>query len=151
MPKHGGGVSRNAIATHYGVNGGSVSAWVKAGCPQLPNGLFVLADVEKWLRDRDEKKAARASLKDQKLQAEIDRIQRDIQKRNLELQRDRGEVHGKAECVRSLTTLLSESLQPLLSLHTRIKAKFPEQPQAVIDGIAAEVDATFQQIREGLK
>ena len=53
--------------------------------------------------------------------------------------------------MRSLTTLLSESLQPLLSLHTRIKAKFPEQPQAVIDGIAAEVDATFQQIREGLK
>jgi hypothetical protein len=149
-PPASGGVSRSAVAKHYGVNGGSVSAWVKAGCPQLPKGLFVLADVEKWLRARDEKKAERASLKDQKTQAEINRILADIRQRDHDYERQRGEVHGKEACCKSLTTIVSEALQPLLSLHGRVKAACPELPKAVIDRIAAEVDAVFAKIREGL-
>ena len=145
------GLSRAAIGKHYGVNGGSVSAWVKAGCPQLPNGLFILADVEKWIRERDEKKAGRATLKDLKTQAEIDRIHRDIASRDIELQKQRDEVHSKSACVASLTRLFSESLQPLLTLHTQIKAAFPELPQNVIEAIAGKVDAAMGQIREGLK
>jgi hypothetical protein len=123
---------------------------VKAGCPQLPNGLFVLADVEKWLRARDEKKAERASLKDQKTQAEINRILADIRQRDHDYERQRGDVHSKADCCKSLTTIVSEFLQPLLSLHGRVKAANPELSQAVIDRIAAEVDAVFAKIREGL-
>jgi hypothetical protein len=64
---------------------------------------------------------------------------------------ERGTVHGKEACCKSLTALAAESLQPLLSLHGRVKAACPELPQAVIDRIAAEVDAVFAKIREGLK
>ena len=151
QPKISSSVSRAAIARHYGINGGSVSAWVKGGCPQLPNGTFILAEVEKWLRERDEKKAGRADLREQKLQAEIDRIKRQISMHDMEIDRQREAVHGKAECAKSLTMLLSDSLNPLLSLHTRIKTAYPELPQNVIEAIAAQVDAAFEQIREGLK
>jgi hypothetical protein len=123
---------------------------VKAGCPQLPNGLFELAAVEKWLRARDERKAERATLKDQKTQAEIDRIHRDIASRDIDLQKQRGETHSKAECCKSLTSVVSEAMQPLMALHTSVKAAFPELPQNVIDAIAARVDAAMEQIREGL-
>ena len=116
----------------------------------MPNGLFVLAEVEKWLRARDEKKAERASLKDQKTQAEIDRIQRDIRQRDHDYEQTRGEVHSKAECCKSLTSVVSEAMQPLMALHTQVKAAFPELPQNVIEAIAARVDVAVEQIREGL-
>jgi hypothetical protein len=113
--------------------------------------LFVLAEVEKWLQARQEKKAERASLKDQKTQAEIERIQRDIAKRDLELSRDKGEVHGKAECCKSLTSVVSEALQPLLSVGSRLAAQFPELGQRLRDAADKEIDAVLQQIRDGLK
>ena len=150
-PPKSGGISRAAVARHYDVNGGSVTAWVKAGCPQLPNGLFVLAEVDKWLQARQEKKAERASLKDQKTQAEIERIQRDIAKRDLELSRDKGEVHGKAECCKSVTSVVSEALQPLLSVGSRLAAQFPELGQRLRDACDKEIDAAMAQIRGGLE
>jgi len=131
-------------------NVGSLDAMVKQGCPRLPNGQFVVADVEAWVAGRAEKKAQSKDLREQKLQAEIDRIQRDIRQRDHDYEQSRGDVHRKDDCAKSLTKLLSESLQPLLSLHTRIKAKFPELPQNVIDGVAAEVDATMDMIRGGM-
>lgn len=151
IPSNDLGISQNAVAKHYGVNGGSVTAWCKQGCPRLVNGKFVLADVEKWLKQRDEKKADRASLKDQKTQAEIDRIRRDIASRDIDLSKQRDEVHSKSECCKSLTAVVSEAMQPLMSLHTQIKAAFPELPQNVIEAIAAKVDAAMEQIRSGLK
>jgi hypothetical protein len=149
-PTKTGGISRAAVAKHYGVNGGSVSAWVKAGCPQLPNGLFILADVDKWLRERDAKKAERASLKDQKTQAEIDRIKADIRQRDHDYERQRGDVHGKAECGKSLTAVVSESLQRLMQLGATLQAKRPEVPGLKADADAV-VDEVLAQIREGLK
>jgi phage terminase Nu1 subunit (DNA packaging protein) len=107
--------------------------------------------VDKWLRERDEKKSARASLKDQKTQAEIDRIQRDISKRDLELSEQRGEVHDKAECCKSLTAVVSEALQPLLSVGSRLAAQFPELGQRLRDAADKEIDAAMAQIRGGLK
>lgn len=150
IPHRPNAVSKSTVAKHYNVNGGSVTAWVKAGCPQLPNGQFVMADVERWLQKRQAGKEERASLKDQKTQAEIDRIQRDISKRDLELAQQRGEVHGKAECCKSLTSVVSEALQPLLSVGSRLGAQFPELGQRLRDAADKEIDAAMAQIREGL-
>ena len=145
------GISRNQVAKHFGVNGGSVSAWEKAGCPMLVNRRFELAAVEKWLRERDEKKNEGRDLKDEKLRHEIERIKRDISSRDIDLQKQRDEVHSKSECCKSLTAVVSEAMQPLMSLHTQIKAAFPELPANVIEAIAAKVDAAMEQIRFGLK
>jgi len=146
-PPKSGGISRAAVARHYDVNGGSVTAWVKAGCPQLPNGLFVLAEVDKWLQARQEKKAERASLKDQKTQAEIDRIQRDIAKRDLELSRDRGEVHSKSDCAAGLVQLAGLVSSRCNSRPQRFRTAFPEASQSMIDWLERdnEEDATYMQ------
>jgi hypothetical protein len=64
---------------------------------------------------------------------------------------ERGEVHSKAECCKSLTAVVSEAMQPLMALHSQVKAAFPELPQNVIDAIAGKVDAAVEQIRSGLK
>ena len=126
LPPRTQGVSKNSIAKHYGVNGGSVAAWGKGGCPQLPNGKFVLAKVEAWIRERDAKKQERASLKDRKTQAEIDRIQRDITKRDLEIAKEEGKVHGSAECSASLTEIRARESRVLHGLDQRFAAAFPE-------------------------
>jgi phage terminase Nu1 subunit (DNA packaging protein) len=107
--------------------------------------------VDKWLRERDSKRDERASLKDQKTQAEIDRIQRDISKRDLELAQQRGEVHGREECCKSLTSVVSEVLQPLLSVGSRLAAQFPELGQRLRDACDKEIDAAMAQIRGGLE
>ena len=132
-------------------NVGSLDAMVKTGCPRLPNGQFDVAAVEAWVKARAEKKADGKDLREQKLQAEIDRIRRDIASRDIDLSKQRDEVHGKAECCKSLTAVVSEAMQPLMSLHTQVKAAFPELPANVIEAIAAKVDAAVEQIRSGLK
>ena len=123
---------------------------VKMGCPVLSNGQFDPVAVEDWFRKRKEKREESQDLREQKLQAEIDRIQRDIRQRDHDYEQTRGEVHSKAECCKSLTAVVSEAMQPLMALHTQVKAAFPELPQNVIDAIAGKVDAAVEQIREGL-
>ena len=141
------------IARQHQVARKTVYEWVKDGCPRERDGKFDEDKVLSWRKaklgeaqnDQAVKMAAgKVALQNKRLLLQCDKLE-------VELLASKGKLHDKHACALSLTTLLSESLQPLLSLHTRIKAKFPEQPQAVIDGIAAEVDATFQQIREGLK
>ena len=127
-----------------------MTAWVKAGCPQLPNGKFILNDVEAWLQRRQAGKEERASLKDRKTEAEIERIRRDIEKRDLELSQQRGDVHSKADCCQSLTTIVSESLQPLMSLGSKLAAQFPELGGRLKDAADREVDAAIEKIREGV-
>jgi chromosome segregation ATPase len=124
---------------------------VKMGCPVMANGQFDPVAVEDWFRKRKEKREESQDLREQKLQAEIDRIQRDIRQRDHDYEQTRGEVHSKAECCKSLTAVVSEAMQPLMSLHTQVKAAFPELPQNVIDAIAGKVDAAMEQIRSGLK
>ena len=138
-------ISRAAVGRHYGVNGGSVTAWVKAGCPQLPNGLFELAAVDKWLRERDSKKAERASLKDQKTMAEIDRIGRDIKQRDLEIAKQTGAMHDRDECCKSLTEIRARESRTLHTLHERFLTAYPEQVEAA-KWIEREVEGIIERL-----
>jgi phage terminase Nu1 subunit (DNA packaging protein) len=120
------GISRGAVGKHYGVNGGSVSAWVKAGCPQLPNGQFVLAEVEAWLRKRDEKKAAGRDLKEEKLRQEIERIKRTIQSQDMDLEKQRGTVHDTAGCSVRVSQAVAEFSRGLQSVVAQFREAYPE-------------------------
>lgn len=64
-----------------------------------------------------------------------------------QLRRELGEVHSRQECAQSLVEGASVAFHSLMPLHSRIKGKFPELSQAVIDGIAAEVDSTIEMVR----
>jgi len=125
--------SRNAIAKHYGVNGGSVSAWVKAGCPQKPNGLFSLNEVEAWIRARDQKKIERASLRDQKLEAEITKIKKGIRRDDFLFDRDKGLYHSKADCAASLIEVRAAESRVIASVGHSFKGAFPEASSAMSD------------------
>jgi hypothetical protein len=145
-------LGRNAMSRKLGLrNVGSLDAMVKQGCPREKNGQFNVVEVERWVEERANKRAGSKDLREQKLQAEIDRIQRDIRQRDHDYEQTRGEVHSKAECCKSLTAVVSEAMQPLMSIHTSMKAAYPETPQGQIDWLAAKVDAALEQIREGLK
>jgi phage terminase Nu1 subunit (DNA packaging protein) len=142
------GISRGAVGKHYGVNGGSVSAWVKAGCPQLPNGLFVLTEVEAWLRKRDEKKAAGRDLKEEKLRQEIERIKRTIQSQDMDLEKQRGTVHDKAACAASLTAIRARESGILHGLSQRFAGAFPEAVQQA-EWLDREVDEVIGRLNAG--
>lgn len=63
----------------------------------------------------------------------------------------RGDVHSKTACAASLIKLLSEHLQPLLSIGSRLTAQFPEMGQKLKDAADREVDAAMLAVKEGLK
>ena len=144
-------LSLRQIASRKRVAPSSVKSWIEHGCPRNADKTMSEAEVDKWLAAHREKAAEAKDLKQQKLEAEITRIKRDIESRDIELSRQRDEVHSKAECCKSLTAIVSEAMQPLMGLHTSVKAAFPELPQGVVDAIAAKVDAAVEQMREGLK
>lgn len=50
------GVPRKQLAELFDVPPTTVDAWRRAGCPQLPEGLFRPASVLAWLRRRDQAK-----------------------------------------------------------------------------------------------
>lgn len=128
----------------------SVLSWVEAGCPRNADKTFDESAVDAWLAKHRESAAESKSLKEQKLQAEITRIQRDIRQRDHDYEASRGEVHSKVDCCKSLTAITSEALQPLLSVGGRLAAQFPELGQRLRDAADKEIDAAMQQIREGL-
>jgi len=52
--------------------------WVEKGCPRKEDGTFIIYDIYHWLID----KGAKGKLKEQKMQAEIDRIHAQTEKIN---------------------------------------------------------------------
>lgn len=47
------GVTRKHLAELCDVPGSTVDAWRRAGCPRTKRGLFVPAQVQRWLLDRE--------------------------------------------------------------------------------------------------
>ena len=127
-------MTRNAttIAKKFGVARKTVYEWVKEGCPRQADGSFDEDKVLAWrkakLQAAVDDPAVRVQANKTALQAK--RLLLQCDKLEVELLASKGKLHDKHACALSLTTLLSESLQPMLSLHTRIKAKFPEQPRS---------------------
>ena len=148
--KHGFVVSH--FCADYDISRNTFDDWVaNEGCPtsSKPETLrWVLTHKPTYLRagsgSQDQAQWTAADWKKFKLEWDAKTAQHKYEV-------ERGEVHSKADCCKSLTTIISESMQPLMSLHTQIKAAFPELPQNVIDTIAGKVDAAVEQIREGLK
>jgi hypothetical protein len=140
------GISRGAVGKHYGVNGGSVSAWVKAGCPQLTIGQFVLAVVEAWLLKRDDKNAQGRDLKEEKTRQEIERIKRDIQARDIDLEKQRGTVHDKSACAASLTAMRARESAVLHGLSQRFAGAFPEATAQAV-WLEREVDGVIERLQ----
>lgn len=140
------GVSQAAIAKKYGVNGGSVAAWYKTGCPRLPNGRYNPEAVDKWLRERDAKRDERASLKDQKTQAEIDRIQRDIKQRDIDIAKSLDQLHDRDECNRKQIELRVAESAILNSLSDTFLSAWPEA-KAQAQWLEAQTDEMIEKLK----
>ena len=142
------------IAKRFGVSTKVVTNdWSKDGCPRNPDKSFDLDKVVAW---RKAKLSAAANDPAVKMQASKTALQAKrllLQCEVLEvgLLREKGKLHDSHACALSLTAVVSEAMQPLMSLHTQVKAAFPELPAGVIEAIAAKVDAAMEQIRGGLK
>ena len=134
-------LSLRQLASRKRVAPSSVSSWVEVGCPRNADKTFSESAVDKWLASRREERKAGASLRDQKLQAEIDRIQRDIRQRDIAIDKDMSKLHDAAECDKKHTALRSAESSILNSLPRSFLAAFPEDKakaewlQHAIDGI----------------
>lgn len=64
---------------------------------------------------------------------------------------ERGEVHSKAECCKWTASVFSDHLQPLISLHSKVAARFPELSAEVVAGIASDVDAAMASLKASLE
>jgi hypothetical protein len=141
------------VAKRFGVATKTVTNdWFKDGCPRNADKSFDLDKVVAWRKAKLESAANDPAVRMQANKTALQSKRLLLQCEILEvgLLKEKGKLHDKSACAASLTTIVSEALQPLLSLHGRVKAANPELSQAVIDRIAAEVDAVFAKIREGL-
>lgn len=144
------GLGRNAIARHFGVNPSSVNGWVNKGCPRLDDETFDSKAVKKWLGKRKTTAASSSDKREQKLDAEIARIQKQCRQQDLDYSRASEAVHPRDQCCASLSRVISDHLTPLLNVGSRLATQFPELGKRLKDAADAEVDAAFNAIREGL-
>lgn len=133
------------LASRKRVGPSSISSWVAAGCPRNPDGTFSLADVDAWLRERADKRGAAASLRDQKIEHEIQRLKRDIDARDIDISKLRGEVHSKRECAASLTALRARESRTLHGLAQRFSGAFPEAT-AQAEWLDKEVNGVIERL-----
>jgi phage terminase Nu1 subunit (DNA packaging protein) len=143
-----------AIARKFGVATKTVTHdWVLAGCPRNADKSFDLDLVLAWrkakLNEAANDPAVKAAGHKAALQAK--RLMLQCEQLEVVLARDKGRLHDKHACALSLTSVVSESLQPLLSVGSRLAAQFPELGQRLRDAADKEIDAVLQQIRDGLK
>jgi hypothetical protein len=122
---------------------------VAKGCPRNPDGSFSLADVQAWLREKADKRDAAASLKDQKLEHEIQRLKRDIEARDLDIAKSRGALHSRAECAASLSEIRAAESRVLMGLGQRIAAQFPENGAAIMAAIDKDVREMLARLHGG--
>jgi phage terminase Nu1 subunit (DNA packaging protein) len=142
------------IAKRFGVSTKTVTNdWAKDGCPRNPDKSFDLDKVVAWrkakLQSASDDPGVRMQANKTALQSK--RLLLQCEMLEVGLLREKGKLHDSHACALSLTAIVSEAMQPLMSLHSQVKAAFPELPPNVIEVIAAKVDAAMEQMREGLK
>jgi phage terminase Nu1 subunit (DNA packaging protein) len=142
---------RSELARHYNVSPKAVDGWVSRGCPKDPKTkAFDLAAVESWLKQRaEDNKSKPSGLREQKLQAEIDRIRRDIKRRDLEIAKEEGKLHSRDDCAASLTELRARESRILHTLPDRLAARFPELGAKLKVAAAEEIDEILGRLTDG--
>jgi hypothetical protein len=142
------------VAKRFGVATKTVTNdWFKDGCPRNADKSFDLDKVVAWRKAKLETAANDPAVRAQSAKTALQSKRLMLQCEILEvgLLKEKGKLHDRDACALSLTAVVSEAMQPLMSIHTSMKAAYPETPQGQIDWLAAKVDAALEQIREGLK
>lgn len=146
------------VARALGVSRQTVYSWLKNGCPRNPDGSLDLERVLAWRRasgngpnslpTTGDDPGIRAASARTALQAK--RLALQCEKLELDLLLQRGRLHDKEACALSLASVVNEYLQPLLTLHGRVKQEHPDVPDAVVETIAREVENILTAIRNRL-
>lgn len=143
-----------AIARKFGVATKTVTHdWVAAGCPRNPDKSFDLDVVVAWRKAKLNEAANDPAVKAAGAKATLQAKRLMLQCEQLEtvIAREKGRLHDKNACALSLTTVIAESFQPLMTLGSRLASQFPELGQRLREAIDKEVDISLNQIRERLK
>lgn len=113
----------------------SALQWLRKNHPECMKGLAPSSDPSEWTKSDWQKFKIQKEVRDMDFAHEI----------------KAGKYHDSAACCQSLGQILNERLQPFLSLHQRIKSRYPELPQAAMEAIKVEVDEAFEAIRNGVE
>ena len=144
-------LTRAQLAQHYKVKPASINIWLTKGCPRNADKTYDLTEVDKWYSAQNSNYSLGSQLRQEKTRAEIEHKKKQSRDLDFEYQKAQGLVHSKADCAKSLTEVLSVHLQPLLALGSRLQTQFPELGKRLKEIVDAEVDQTFENIRQGLK
>jgi hypothetical protein len=152
-PKHKahrkGGINVSNLSRETGIPRKTLNEWIAAGMPTDSPGAAM-----RWMIANRPTYFAIEGTQDQSqwTKADWDKFKTRWQALSAqhEYERQTGEVHGKAECCKSVTSIVSEHLQPLLSVGSRLAAQRPEVPRLKEDA-DKEIDAAMAQIRGGLE
>lgn len=142
-------LSLRRIASRKRVAPSSVLSWVEGGCPRNADKTFDESAVDAWLAKHRESAAESKSLKEQKLQAEITRIQRDIRQRDHDYEAARGEVHSKIDCAKSRTAHAAAIATRVNSMPPQFAAAFPDAPKSYSDWLYKWTEQLGIEVRDG--
>lgn len=120
------------VADFFHISTRQVRNWVEAGCPKNANGHYDLYQIHDWLLKRQEKllkgDSEGLSLKDQKTQKEIEKLEKQSQKLNIELDELRKSTVPKDLHDRKLTAQAEAFCQYFLSTMQLNGRKFKSIP-----------------------